>query len=171
MRIVRYVGHDASRKPGECVPDDNVLLIFAVDELRLGIPVASVERVLRAVEVTPLADAPATVPGVVNVQGRIVPVVDLRARFGMRAHAISPDDHFLLVALPGRTLAVLANEALDVRAFDMSAYVPAAEVLPWLERIDGVVRLEDGLLLVTSADALLNVDEWQAVAGALERAT
>lgn len=150
------------------MPDLTVLLIFALGALRLGIPVQSVERVLRAVEVTPLADVPAAVPGVINVHGRIVPVVDLGARFGTGVHLVSPDDHFLIVTLRQRTLAVLANEALDVLEFDPVSFVPAADVLPWLERIDGVLRLEDGLLLVTDAEALLDVDEWQAVSEALE---
>lgn len=146
----------------------DVLLILVLGSLRLGVPVDAVERVVRAVEVTPLARAPVAVPGIVNVQGSIVPVVDLRARFGMERRDVHVDDQFVLVRLPQRMLAILANDVVDVCSFDSASIVPAVDVAPWLDRIRGVVRMQDGLLLVTDPAAFLDLDEWQAIDAAVE---
>ena len=148
----------------------NELLILALGELRLGLHLRAVERVLRAVEVTPLADAPPGVPGVINVHGRILPVVDVRARFGLDTHDVRIDDHFVLVALRDRTLALLVDDVVDLVPFDPATIVAASEVLPWIARLSGVLRLDDGMLLVADPDALLDVDEWDAVSAALEQA-
>ena len=59
------------------------IVVFALDDRRIALPLAAVERVVRAVEVTPLPKAPAVVLGAVNVQGNLVPVFHLRRRFRM----------------------------------------------------------------------------------------
>lgn len=147
----------------------NELLLLTLGELRLGLHLRAVERVLRAVEITPLADAPSSVPGVINVHGSIVPVVDVRPRFGLATQAVRVDDHFVLVALRDRTLALLVDDVLDLMPFDPGMVVPATDVLPWIARLSGVLCLEDGMLLIADPDALLDVDEWHAVSAALEQ--
>ena len=156
------------RLRGTCRVSD--LLILELGQLRLGLNLRVIDRVLRAAEVTPLAEAPASVPGVINVHGRILPVVDIRARFGLQTQGVRVDDHFVLVALRDRTLALLVDDVVDLVPFDPGAIVPATEVLPWVARLSGVVRLEDGMLLVVDPDALLDVDEWNAVSAAMEQA-
>jgi purine-binding chemotaxis protein CheW len=57
------------------------LVVFALDEQRYALRLTAVERIVRAVEVTPLPKAPQIVLGVIDAQGRIIPVVDVRQRF------------------------------------------------------------------------------------------
>lgn len=66
----------------------NQLVVFAFDEQRYALHLSAVERIVRMVEITPLPKAPEIVLGVVNVQGRIVPIVNIRKRFltGLKSH-------------------------------------------------------------------------------------
>jgi purine-binding chemotaxis protein CheW len=57
------------------------LLIFEIGASRFGLPSADVREVLRAVTIVPLPGAPPIVEGLINVRGRIVPVLDIRRRF------------------------------------------------------------------------------------------
>jgi purine-binding chemotaxis protein CheW len=57
------------------------LVVFTLDARRYAVPLSTVERIIRAVEITPLPQAPEIVLGVINVQGRIIPVVNTRKRF------------------------------------------------------------------------------------------
>ena len=59
----------------------NHIVVFTLDEQRYALHLLAVERVVRAVEVTALPEAPEIVLGVVNVKGRIVPVINVRRRF------------------------------------------------------------------------------------------
>lgn len=59
------------------------LVVFRLDERRYALPLSVVERVIRAVEVTPLPKAPPIVLGAIDVQGRVVPVLNVRRRFLM----------------------------------------------------------------------------------------
>ena len=73
-------------------------------EHAFALGVDAVERVVRAVEIAPLADAPRGVRGVINVQGCEVPVFDLTARPGQAVHAA---DHLIIARTPRRTVALL----------------------------------------------------------------
>ena len=63
----------------QTAPDQ--IVVFALDEPRYALPLSAVERVVRAVEITPLPKAPEIVLGVINMQGQVVPAVDIRKRF------------------------------------------------------------------------------------------
>jgi chemotaxis signal transduction protein len=59
------------------------LVVFTLDEQRYALHLDAVKRIVRAVEVTPLPKAPQIVLGVVNVQGKVIPVMNLRSRFSL----------------------------------------------------------------------------------------
>lgn len=144
------------------------LLIVALGEFRLGLPLARVERVVHAVEVAPLARAPDAVLGVVNLHGEIVPVLDPRQRFGIAARPLQPEDLFVIVRLPQHALALLVDDTHEVEEFDADRLVPAAGMLPSLHDIAGVIRLEDGLLVVDDPDRFLDVEDWNTLVPHLE---
>ncbi|MBF8302857.1 MAG: cheW40H-4 [Candidatus Dadabacteria bacterium] len=66
----------------------NQLVVLTLDEQRYALHLSAVERIVRVVEVTPLPKAPEIVLGVVNVQGQIIPVINIRKRFstGLKSH-------------------------------------------------------------------------------------
>ncbi len=72
---------------------------FWLDGHRFGLELSAVERVVRMVEITPLPNAPAIVMGAINVEGRIIPVVDIRARLGLPQRAVRPSDALILARL------------------------------------------------------------------------
>jgi purine-binding chemotaxis protein CheW len=83
-------------------------VVFTLDERRYALYLPAVERVVPAVEVTPLPNAPEVVLGVINVQGRIIPVINVRKRFGLRERDIEPNDRFIL-ARTSRHVVALAT--------------------------------------------------------------
>ncbi len=74
----------------------NPVVALMLDDIRYALPLTSVEQVVRAVEVTPLPDAPDIIMGVINVHGRVVPVVDIRRRFRLPARALSAGDQLVI---------------------------------------------------------------------------
>jgi len=72
------------------------LVVFTLDDRRYGLALSAVERAVRMVDVTPLPQAPQIVLGVVNVQGRVVPVVNLRRRFRLPERDFALADQLLI---------------------------------------------------------------------------
>ncbi len=96
------------------VPDGyaETWVLFLVDEQVYALDIGEVERIVRAVEVKPLPESPAHVRGIVNVQGRVLPVIDLRLRFGRPGRDIRLEDHFIVARTPGISVIVPVDAAL-----------------------------------------------------------
>lgn len=143
------------------------LLVFSLQGQRHAVPLAGVERVLAAAAVTPLPQAPHAVLGAIDFGGRILPVYDLRRRFGMQPRPLAPADQFLLVRTPRRALVLVVDEVHGIAACEQPA-IAAASLVPGLATAAGVVRLDDGLLLIHDLERLLSPSEEQALAAAME---
>lgn len=140
--------------------------VLGFDDLRIALPLPVVERVVRAVYLTPLPDAPEIVSGVVNVQGRIVPVVNMRSRFRLPAREIALTDQIVIAHTRQRPVALVADAVTGVFEYAEPAIVGGDTILPGLEYTDGVVKLGDDLILIHDLDRFLSLEE----AATLERA-
>ena len=69
------------------------IVIFTLNEQRYGIPLGVVEMVVRMVAITPLSGGPEFIDGVINVHGKIIPVLNLRCRFGLPGRPGGCGDH------------------------------------------------------------------------------
>lgn len=130
-------------------------LVFMLGERQLALPLSLVSRVVRAVEITRLPDAAATVPGVIDVHGEVVPVVDLRQRFGLPTQELDSSAQFVLVGTASRQVALWVDCVDGVAAWEPSEFVAGAVLSPGTRLVSGVVRRSDGLILVHDLDALM----------------
>lgn len=145
--------------------------VLGLDEQRIALPLASVERVVRAAYLTPLPQAPDIVLGVTNVQGRVIPAINLRRRFGLPERGITLGDRMVIAHTGKRPVALLADAVLGIFAYPPPAIAEAESILPGLEYIDGVVKREDGLILVHNLGRLLSLEESTSLDRALVQAT
>ena len=143
------------------------LVLFRLDEQRYALALDSVERIVRAVAVTVLPTAPDIVIGVIDVAGRVVPVLNLRRRFGLPERDIGPDDQFILARTNRRTVALAVDVAAGMIENPAAAIVRPDRIAPGLGRIEGVVALDDGLVLIADLDNFLALDEAQAIDAAM----
>ncbi len=144
------------------------LVVLEVLGLRLGLAAGAVVEVAPIVWVSPLPKTPAAVEGVIDIRGRIVPVIDLRARFGRPSRPPHLSDHLVVVDVAGRELALHVERAVDL------VTVPAEHIdngpLPELDYAAGVVQLADDLLVIHDLGAFLSADEGVALDAALTAA-
>lgn len=143
-----------------------LLFGFSLDDRSLALPLEGVVRALLSVELTPLPSAPAIVAGVINYHGKIVPVMDLRVRFGVPRQEINPSDRFIIIRTKKRMLAIVASGVTGVLK-PADAVTPAEEILPGARYISGMLPGEGRLILIYDPDAFLSLDEETALDAAL----
>ncbi|MCX6844855.1 MAG: chemotaxis protein CheW [candidate division WOR-3 bacterium] len=149
----------------------NQIVVFTLDEQRYALPLSAVERVIRAVEITPLPKAPEVVLGVIDAQGQVIPVVDVRKRFRLPSRPVDEDDRFILARTSRRRVALIADSVAGVHEAASQEMESAVREFPFLEHIQGVARTPDGLILINNLDRFLSLDEEQQLDAALpERA-
>ena len=97
------------------------VLIFEIDGQRHGLPAADVQELLAALLVMPLPGAPDGIEGVINLRGEIVPVLDVRKRFGMATKPVALADHFIVVRTSDRALALHVDRVVELARLDAGA--------------------------------------------------
>jgi purine-binding chemotaxis protein CheW len=145
------------------------LVLFTLDERRFALTLSSVERVVRAVDVTPLPSAPPSVLGVVNVRGEVIPVYNLRRRFRLTERDTDLIDQLMIANTSRRTVGLLVDSAEGVIDVAEEMIASAEKILPEMEYVHGVVKLPDGLVLIHDLDQFLSAGEERALERALNR--
>jgi purine-binding chemotaxis protein CheW len=146
---------------------NQMLVLFRLDEQHYALHLSVVERVVRAVEVTPLPKAPEIISGVINVQGQIIPVVDVRKLFRLPAREMELDDHIMIARAPKRLLALPVDSVEGVGEYPEEQVVVSEKIVPGMEYVEGVLKLPDGLILIHNLEKFLSLKEENALDGAM----
>lgn len=146
------------------------LVVFRVDTQRYALPLVAVERIVRAVEVTPFPGAPHIMLGVIDVEGRVLPVFNIRRRFGLPEREIDAANQFLIARAARRTVALVIDEAHGVIEREQSAVTGSDGIVPGLEQFQGVVKLDDELVLIHNLEKFLSLDEARTLDEVMDRA-
>lgn len=143
------------------------LLLFALDAQRYALPLDCVERVVQVVEITPLPGAPDVVLGVIDLQGRLVVVVEPRLRFGLPVRQRHLSQQLLIAHLPTRSVALLVDAVIGLAQYALEDVVPGDPVGGSSGIVAGVLRREDGLVLIHDLARFLSIDEARQLEEAL----
>jgi purine-binding chemotaxis protein CheW len=144
------------------------LLVFHIDERRYALHLACVLRVLPMLDMAPLPGAPSIVKGIVNVAGKITPVMDLRRRFELPAREAQLSDVLVLARTQGATVALPADEVSGVLMHAPADVTPAQAVASGSPHIEGILKLHDGLVLIHDLDTFLSLPERTQLGRALD---
>ena len=144
-------------------------VVFRLDEGRYALPLAAVERIVRAAHVTPVPQAPGVVLGAIDVQGRVLPVFNIRRRFGLPERTVDAADHFLIAHTARGTVVLVIDAAQGVVEHAAAAVTEAESIARGLEHIRGVMQLDDGLVLIHDLEHFLSPDEARVLDDAMSR--
>jgi len=145
------------------------LLVFTLDEQRYALHLSAVERVVRVIEITPLPKVPEIVLGVINMHGRIIPVVDTRKRFRLRECEIGLSDQLIIANTDTRPVALIVDSVTGVTEQSKDRIVQAEKIVPGTEYVEGVLKLDDGMVLIHDLDGFLSLKEEKALERAMRR--
>jgi len=127
----------------------------------------AIREIVRAVSISALPEAPAIVAGVINVRGTVIPVLDLRARFGANARPVQPSEHFIIVEGQQRAVALRVDRAVEMAQLDDSEVDAVTGVAAATPYVVGAVKMPDGLVLIHDPRAFLSEAESIALSAAI----
>lgn len=155
--------------------DMSQCVVFTLDERLYAVHLSAVSRVVRAVEITPLPKAPSIVIGVINLGGRIIPVVSIRRRFRLPERELELTDQLIVAraswsdadAGADRLLALAVDAVVGVRDLSAAETIAAETILPGLEHLEGVAKTDQGLVLIHDLGTFLSLEEERALGAIL----
>jgi purine-binding chemotaxis protein CheW len=129
--------------------------VFRIDSQRFAIKLESVEKVIRAIELINVPESFEFLIGLMNMEGRIIPVFDIRKRFLLPSKEIDIQDRILISSSSRGTIAVIVDDVEGIVEFAPQQMCSAAEIFPNMEQyIEGIWKEEDKTAIVYDVDKL-----------------
>jgi purine-binding chemotaxis protein CheW len=141
------------------------LVVFRLGKELYGVNIASVQEIVRVPEMTEVPDAPVFLEGVINLRGRIVPVVDLRKRLNLPTAGKTKASRVLVTESEGKAVGLLVDAASEVLKISIEAIDEPPEMISAIgvEYIIGVAKLEDRLIIILDLRKILSLEDIKKV--------
>ncbi|MDH4128504.1 MAG: chemotaxis protein CheW [Spirochaetota bacterium] len=137
------------------------LVTFSVKDEEFGLDILQVQEVLRLPQITVLPKAPSFIKGVIDLRGSIIPIIDLREKFGLDHEKYSDTTRVIIVDITNKKIGMVVDNVSQVVRVPESYISPPPSMIQKgiTDYLDGVVRLEDRLIILLNVDALLSIEE------------
>jgi purine-binding chemotaxis protein CheW len=144
------------------------VLLFLIENIACALRLQEVVKVIHAIEVTRLPDAPEIVIGIINLHGAVIPVVDFRNRFGLKTRRMELSDRLIIAQTTKRMVAVLADSVLGVKTLTPAQLEPTKEKMPFIEHISGIAKIDNSMILIYNLEKSMSLDEEEELEFALK---
>ncbi len=148
-------------------------LTFTLAEEEYGIGILKIKEIIGMMPITSVPKTPGFVKGVINLRGKVIPVIDLRLRFGMEKLDYTERTCIIVVEIEGQTGIVLigivvdaVSEVLNIKGEDMEN-TPTFGAKLDTQYILGMAKMEGGVKILLDIDQVLNTNELSALESAV----
>ena len=141
-------------------------ITFTLDSETYAVPIQEIEEIIGLQEMSILPNVPGFIKGVINLRGDIVPIMDLRLKFGLDAKEYSPFTVFLIVRVDERLVGIVVDNVADVLVLDPARIqkTPAFSAKISTDFIDGVYKdAQQEMVIVVNMPSLINPEEWDRI--------
>jgi purine-binding chemotaxis protein CheW len=143
------------------MPGELQIVGFRVGQQSFGVPISVIHEIVRVPEITAVPDSPDFVEGVINLRGKIVPVVDLRKRFGEKTITCNRKNRILVSESEGKLVGLIVDAASEVLKISESEIDPPPQVLEQreLNYVTGLGKLDGRLIILIDLNKTLRRGE------------
>ncbi|HOK01963.1 MAG TPA: chemotaxis protein CheW [Spirochaetota bacterium] len=126
------------------------LVSFMLDDVEYGVDILQVHEILRYPEITRLPNTPKFIKGVINLRGNVIPVVDVRIRFGFPKGKITDLTRIIVVETSGKQVGLLVDNVYQVVRIPLANVDPPSELITGVSEdfITGIGRFQDRLIVI-----------------------
>lgn len=151
---------------------DEYIIYFSIAELKIGLFIKDVYRVIRAVDFTPLPGAPEIVQGIVNIEGKILPVVNFRKRFQLKEKNINQTDKIIIVKSEHLDFCFFSDDVIDLKLITKNHFLKSDNLVPGTDKlIEGITLIEDEIILIHDVNKFLSLGEEKQIKKAIDNAS
>lgn len=144
---------------------ENQFVIFKLADEYYGVDIASVDGIIKTQFITIVPHAPNFVEGVTNLRGTVLPVVDMRRRFGLSMQAESKDTRIIVIELDGMTVGMIVDAVTEVMHISVEDVEPPSPMIATVDSsfITGIAKIADRLIILLDLAKVLTIQEQHAL--------
>lgn len=134
------------------------LVVFSLAGEDFGVPIAQVREINRLVPITAVPKAPQSVLGIINLRGKVIPVISLRDRFGFEVVSNDEATRIVVSELAGQTVGFVVDAVTEVLSLNDTSIEPAPESVSGVDAtfIKGIGKLDNRLIIVLDLEKVFD---------------
>ena len=140
---------------------ESQLVVFDLANEHYGLDIGTVESIIKMQPITAVPRAPSFVEGVTNLRGTVLPVIDLRRRFGLPIQEDTKDTRIVVVEMNDSTVGMVVDGVSEVLRVDEEAIEPPSPIVTTVDSafITGIAKLDERLVILLDMGKVLNGEE------------
>ncbi len=144
---------------------EHQLVVFELENEKYGVDIASVEGIIKMQEITRLPHAPEFIEGITNLRGTIVPVVDLRTRFGLSRKEPTRDTRIVIANMDSSKVGIIVDAVTQVIRVPEDKIEPPPQMSVTINSafIKNIAKLESELVILLDLGKVLSTEEREAL--------
>jgi len=137
------------------------LAVFKLAGQPYAIDIMKIKQIIRPLKVSPLPQAPDFLEGVINLRGVVIPVIDMRKRFGMEDRESGSDEKVIIASVEKRIVGCVVDDVTEVIPVSQKEIQPPPRAMRGIQSdyLYGVCRYEDDILMILNLDEILTAEE------------
>jgi purine-binding chemotaxis protein CheW len=141
------------------------LVVFELANENYGVDISAVESIIKMQAITVVPHAPEFVEGVTNLRGKVLPVIDLRKRFGLAAVDFSKDSRIVVVSMEGKEVGMVVDGVSEVLTISDESVEPVPTMVATVDSsfLVGIAKIDERLVILLDLQRVLSVQEQYAL--------
>lgn len=144
------------------------LVSFRLAQEEYGIEITKIQEIILMGEITRVPQTPHYIKGLINLRSTVIPIVDLRLRFGMSEEEVTDETRIMVVNVVGKTIGIIVDAVSEVLRVNEEQIAPPPPTVAGLgqEYLTGLVKFDSRLLIMLDIDQILGEEGNAAVEAA-----
>jgi purine-binding chemotaxis protein CheW len=140
--------------------DEKQLVLFELGTETYGLDIASVHEIIRMQPITKVPKAPFYVEGVINLRGRVIPVIDIGKRFGFEKTDDVKNNRIVVINIEGTTLGIIVDAVTEVIRIPVDSIDSVSDIVTsgQADYLMGIAKLPEKMIILLALDKLLMKD-------------
>lgn len=146
--------------------EDLQIVVFRLSSEEYALPITKVKDINRFMPLTKMPKSPAFMKGVINLRGEIIPVVDLRERFGLTANEATDDSRIMIVDFNNQLIGIVVDGVTEVITIPTAEIdIPPAASKLNMRQVPGIGKFNNRLLILLDIDEVFSAEEVEDLKG------
>lgn len=145
------------------------LVVFTLGDEIYGVDIARVQEIIRPPAITRVPRTPEFIEGVINLRGKITPVMDLRKRFGLTATGLSRDTRIMVVEIGGQMVGLIVDGVSEVLRVPAQAIEPPSALVTTVDStyLRAIAKVNERLIILLDLDRIIGRHDQAVLAAGL----
>ena len=145
---------------------ENQVVVFELGSEDFGVSISSVESIIKMQAITKMPHSPSFVEGVTNLRGKVLPVVDLRRRFGLSPKEIDKNSRIIIINVNGIEVGMIVDGVSEVLTIPEQSVEPTPPIAMSIDSsfITGIAKIDQRLVILLDLGRVLSGSETESLA-------